>query len=337
MKRFYSVFFVLIVLAFSVHAQATAKKPIKQCNAQLARQIVEQQADFSKTLEQTDQRINVLIKIADFLWISDQESARNYFAEAFKVAQERFREKGNEPLVQGRMILRRVDYRFEVVRAITKHDGEWAKKLSEQILKEFDEDKEKEKRDNYAQDREVRELLNVAAKVSKDNPALALSLVRRVMRYPLTDDWYSSLYQMAGNNQALADQIYGEALANYANVEVFRLLYLSAYPFGRERIFGIESTTLYKSVPDGFSPNPNLKRQFLLALFRRVANLTPENIEKSPQTSTPESAVAVLAMNELELIVSQQFPDLMPAFSQAKIRANSVVNNEMMEAANKRD
>ncbi len=80
---------------------------------------------------------------------------------------------------------------------------------------------------------------------------------------------------MAGNNQALADQIYGEALINYADAEVFRLLYLSAYPFGRERIFGIESSSLGTSVPDNFSPNPNFKRQFLITLLQRVMKLTP--------------------------------------------------------------
>jgi tetratricopeptide (TPR) repeat protein len=337
MKHFHFILFAFIVLYLPIHAQPSQKKPVKQCNAMLARQTVEQQADFSKTLGETDQRVNVLIKIADFLWTSDEPSARGYFTEAFKVAQERFREKGNEPLVQGKMILRRVDYRFEVVRAIAKYDGEWAKKLSEMILKEFDEDKEKDKRDSYDRDREVRELLGLSAKVAKDNPALALSLARRVMRYQLSNDWYFALYQMAGNNQSLADQIYGEALDNYSNAEVFRLLYLSAYPFGRQRIFGIESSTLGSSVPSNYSSNPNLQRQFLLTLLRRVSKLTPESTEKSLQTQTPESAVAVIAMNELEPVVSQQFPDLMPAFSQAKIHAGSVVSNEMMEAANKRD
>ncbi len=132
MKRsgFIIILFSLFT-AFSAHAQTSVKKPVKQCNAQLARQIVEQQADFSKTLEETDKRIEVLIKVADYLWAADRESARGYFAEAFKVAQERFREKGNEPLVKGNMILSRVDYRFEVIRAIAEYDAVWAKKLSE--------------------------------------------------------------------------------------------------------------------------------------------------------------------------------------------------------------
>ncbi len=337
MKRFPFFLIALIVSTFSINAQTSSKKPVKQCNALLARQIVEQQADFSKTLGETDQRVNVLIRVADFLWISDEESARRYFVEAFQVAQDRFREKGFEKKVNNGLVNYQPDYRFDVIRAVAKRDADWAKKLLEQVLKEFDEDKEKDKRDNCNKDREVAELLRVAAETAKDNPALALSLARRAMRYPLKNDWYFSLYRMAENNRTAADQIYGEALDNYSNTDVFRLLYLSAYPFARERIFGIESSTLGSSVPADFSPNPNLKRQFLLTLLRRVSKLTPESTDKSLQTWTPESAVAVIAMNELEPVVSQQFPDLMPAFSQAKIHANSVVSNEMMESANKRN
>jgi len=327
----------LLLVGSNLFAQVPSKKPVKQCNAQLARQIVEQQADFSKTLGETDQRVNVLIRVADFLWISDEESARRYFAEAFQVAQDRFREKGFEKKENKGLTTIQPDYRFNVISAVAKRDAEWAKKLSDAVLKEFDEDTEKDKRSDYDKTREVQELLGIAAKMAKENPDLALSLARRAMRYPLNNSWYFSLYEMAGNNQLLADRVYAEALENYSNAEVFRLLYLSAYPFGKERIFGIERYSLGSSVPADFSPNPNLQRQFLLTLLRRVTKLTPESTDKSLQTQTPESAVAVIAMNEIEPLVAQQFPDLMPAFSQAKILANSVVSNELLDSANKRD
>lgn len=70
---------------------------VKQCDASLAAQIVRQQAAESKTIEETDKRIEVLTRIADFLWIQDEPAARVYFAEAFQVAQDRFREKGTRP------------------------------------------------------------------------------------------------------------------------------------------------------------------------------------------------------------------------------------------------
>ncbi len=337
MKRFY-LFLLLSVFSFvTIDAQTNSKKPLKECNALLARQLVEQQADESKSVAETDKRINILLRVADFLWISDEETARKYFSEAFQIAQERFREKNVEKTESKGLIFYQPDYRFDVVEAVAKRDAEWAKKLSEIVLKEFDEDKEKDRRTDVGKDSEVQSILGIAGRTAKDNPNLSLTLARRAMRYPLINSWYFTLFQTAKNNQSLADQIYSELLVNYANAEVFRLLYLSAYPFGNERIFGVEKYSLGANVPANFSPNPNLKRQFLLTLFRRVMKLTTENTAKSLQTANVETAVAVIALNELDSIVSQQFPDLMQTFSQAKIHANSVVAGEALEEAKKRD
>ncbi len=337
--RIFRIFFTcfLLLAGSNLFAQVPSKKPLKECNAQLARQLVEQQADASKSVEETDKRTNILLRVADFLWIGDEETARKYFAEAFQIAQERFREKGIEKKESKGLVSYQPDYRFDVIEAVARRDAEWAKKLSEILLKEFDEDKEKDKRSDFDKDNEVKEILGIAARAAKDNPNLSLTLARRAMRYPLSNGWYWTLYQMAGKNQPLADQIYSELLANFANAEVFRLLYLSAYPFGQQRIFGVEKYSLGTSVPANFSPNQNLKRQFLLTLFRRVMKLTSENTAKSLQTITPETAITVMALNELDSIVAQQFPDLMQTFSQAKIHANSVVAGDALESAKKRD
>ena len=326
----------LLSLVSNLFAQTTPNKPVKQCNAQLARQLIEQQTDFSNIIGETDKRINVLIKVADFLWTSDEETARRYFADAFKFAQDLYHDKDIEKSENRSLVSSQPDYRFKVITAIAGHDGQWAKRLTETVLKEFDEDKGKDKRDSFDQDREIQQLLGIAAKVAKDNPDLALSLARRVMRYSLTHFWYSSLFQIAENNQPLADSIYSELLNNYSDTEVYRLLYLSAYPFGRARIFGIERYNLDSSLPANFSSNQNLERQFLTTLFRRISRLSHENTSKSILTETPELAVAVTALNELEPTVSQQFPELIQLFSQAKVQAISNVSIEVMDFANKR-
>ena len=335
MKYFY--LFLFIFSSFTIHAQTNSKKPLKECNALLARQLVEQQADESKSVAETDKRVNILLRVADFLWIADEETARKYFAEAFQIAQAHFQEKGIEKKDSKGFAYPQFDVRFNVIGAVAKRDAEWAKKLSELVLKQFDEDRERNNRSDLSKDDEIQSILGIAARSAKDNPNLSLTLARRAMRYPLINGWYFNLYQMAGNNQSLADQIYGELLVNYQNAEVFRLLYLSAYPFGQERIFGVEKYSLGMSVPANFSPNPNLKRQFLLALFRRVMKLTSESTGKSLQTATPESAIAAMALNEFELIVTQQFPDLSQTYTQARIHANSVVASTDLEAAKKSD
>jgi hypothetical protein len=209
--------------------------------------------------------------------------------------------------------------------------------MSESVLKEFDEDKEKDKRGVFEKDREVQEILNLAGRIAKDNPNLASALTRRAMRYPLGNSWYFTLYAMAEKNQPLADQIYGELLVNYADAEVYRLLYLAAYPFARDRIFGVEKYNFSGSVPANFSPNRNLQRQFLLALLRRISRLTPESTTKSLQMELPESVIAVMALNEIEPIGAQQFPDLAQAFSQARTQANSVSTADALEKAKKQD
>ena len=337
MKRFYLSLLLLVFSSFTIDAQKNSKKPVKECNALLARQLVEQQAEESKSVAETDKRINILLRVADFLWIADEETARKHFTEAFQIAQERFREKDIEKKETAGLIIYPPDYRFDVISHVAKRDAEWAKKLSDAVMKEFDEDKEKDKRSDFDKDHEVQSILGIAGQTAKDNQNLSLTLARRAMRYPLGNAWYFTLYQMAGNNQPLADQIYNELLINYANAEVFRLLYLSAYPFGQERIFGVEKYSLGTSVPANFSPNQNLKRQFFLTLFRRVMKLTPESITKSLQTSTPESAIAAIALNEFELIITQQFPDLLQPYSQARIHANSVTAANDLESAKKRD
>ena len=69
--------------------------------------------------------------------------ARGHFAEAYQIAQDRFREKGAERTIEKKAVLSKPDYRFKVINAIIKRDPEWAKKLSNSILKEFDEKQEK--------------------------------------------------------------------------------------------------------------------------------------------------------------------------------------------------
>lgn len=330
MKFFPIAFFCLLLFSFNNFAQINANKPLKECSAVMARQIVEQQAEESKSVAETDKRIKILLRIADFLWQNNEETARKYFAEAFQFAQERFREKGFEDKKEKEITVRQPDYRFNVIAAIAKRDAEWAKKLSETVLKEFDEDKNKDSRNKNDENREVGELLGIAAQTAKSNPNLSLTFARRAMRYPLFRDWYWTLYRMARENQPLADQVYGELLLNYPNAEAFNLLYLSAYPFGEPRIFGAEKYSLGTSVPDNFIPNQNLKRQFLTTFLRRVLKLTAENSSLSLQ-NIPEITSAVMALNDLESSVAAQFPDLKQLFSQAQAHANSIVDAESLQ------
>ena len=78
--------FLLFVFAFTAaNAQIVSKTPPKQCSGLLARQLVEQQADDSKSVSETDRRVNILLRVADYLWLDKikeditREGTTNYF------------------------------------------------------------------------------------------------------------------------------------------------------------------------------------------------------------------------------------------------------------------
>ncbi len=342
MKRLHLFLVLLSFLTITVHAQKPSKIPVKQCDALLARQLVKHQAAESKSIAETDKRINVLIKIADFLWVQDKETARGYFAEAFQVAREKSREKAVEkPNGTPFLGVQKTNYPFQVIRAVAKRDAEWAKKLTETALKDSEEiKKEKEENDktnSFDEDRDVQETFSLAISLAEQNPAASLYFARRTMRFPLNRSWFFTLYQIAEKNQQLADQIYAELLNNYTNTEISRLLYLSAYPFRRDRIFGLEKHQLGGYIPEKFSPNANFQKQFLTVFLRRIITLTPEAANFKVNSNSPESAFSIMALNELEPIVLQQYPELREIFLQAKMTTNSLASPEVQESIKKRE
>ncbi|MDQ3711474.1 MAG: hypothetical protein M3388_04570 [Acidobacteriota bacterium] len=337
--RSFRIFFTcfLLLVDSTLFAQVPSKKPLKECNALLARQLVEQQADESKSVEETDKRINILLRVADFLWIADQETARKFFAEAFQIANERFREKGVEKKESKGFTVYQPDYRLEVVRAVAKRDAEWAKKLAEIILREKDENDAKDKSTSSENDRTIEETIGLGTSLAGQNPAAALYFFRRAMRFPLEQIWYYTLYQVSKKNQTLGNQIYSELLSTHKNTDVSRMLFLSAYPFGRERIFGIGKFSISAGVPAEFAPNRNLQKQFLETFLRRVTFLDAESANKIVYANIAESAYAVTAVNELEPIVIQQFPELLEISQQAKTIANATISNATRQDLKERE
>jgi len=337
MKRFYLFLLLFIFSSVTIHAQTNSKKPVKECNAQLARQLVEQQADASKSVEETDKRVNILLRVADFLWIADQETARKYFAEAFQIAQERFKEKGIEKNEDKGLTVYQPDYRFEVVHAVAKRDAEWAKKLAEIILRESAENDAKDEKTSNENAHTNGEIIRLGISLVEQNPAAALYFFRRAMRLPLEQTWYYTLYQVSRKNQPLGDQIYSELLNAHKNADVSRLLFLSAYPFGRERIFGIGKTSFSTGVPPAFASNRNLQKQFIETFLRRVTSLDAESANKIVYANIAESAYALTGVNELEPAVIQQFPELLEISQQAKAIANATISNATRQNLKERE
>ena len=336
-RRLIAAAAVLNVVLATAYAQAP---PVETpaCNEDFARFLVDQQVSESRSVEQTDKRIRILIRAAEFLWKYDEPTAREYFTEAFKVATDRFNEKGFEEIEQKGLTTLMPDHRFEVIRAIAAKDGEWAKRLIEQVLKEYE--KAAADRKDFNRTRELQEIIRVAQESVKTNPELSRALLRRVMAHPLDFHWFFVLYGIAGDDRAFADSLYAELLTHYINATPRRFLFLSAYPFARDRILGPEKYQYGSSVPDSFTPNRNFQQRFIEAFIRRAISFAsdPANLNLPPeQYRLPEPVYLISTLSELEPIVIQQFPTLLQPLSEAKARVNGMLTEQMRKDLGQRD
>ena len=336
-RRFIAAVTVLHVLITAAYSQSSAIET-PACNEEFARFLVDQQVSESRTVEQTDKRVRILIRAAEFLWKYDEQAARGYFTEAFKVASDRFNEKGFEKIEQKGLTKILPDYRFEVIRAIASKDAEWAKKLIEQVLKEYE--KTASDRKDFDKTRELQELIRIAQDVVKTNPELARALLRRIMTYPLDFHWFFVLHGIADDDRPLADSMYREVLTHYANSMPRRLLFLSAYPFASGRILGPEKYQYGSSVPEELTPNRVLQQLFVETFIRRAISFAsdPENLNlPAEEYRLPEPLYLIGAIGELEPIVIQNFPQLLQPLAEAKARVNGMLTEQMRKSLSDRE
>ncbi len=309
------------------------------CNNEFAKFLVDQQVAESRSITQTNKRVRILTRSADFLWKFDQPIARAYFTEAFKVATEHFAEKGFENKQEkGGLITFEPDYRFEVIRAIAKKDGEWAKRLIEQLLKDYE--KTNAERKGFDKNREIGSTIYIAQESVKTNPDLSWYLFRRIMRQPLDFHWMYALYGVAEADRKFADSLYGELLAVYRNETPRRLLFLGSYPFAQERRFGLDKYQYGTSVPPNFQPNLQLQQRFLDVFLARITTYAadPANLNKTPDEQyVPEPLYMLTALQELEPYIIERFPQMLQRFTEARAQANGMMTDAMRKTATERE
>lgn len=301
------------------------------CNNEFAKFLVDQQVAESRSVMQTDKRVRILIRSGDFLWKPDQPAARAYFSEAFKVATDHFAEKGFEKRQEkSGLIIQEPDYRFEVVRSIAKKDGEWAKRLTEQMLKEYE--KNAADRNVFDKNREIHSIMFMAQESVKTNPDLSWYLFRRVMKQPLDTHWYFGLYSVAEVDRNFADALYSELIIAYRNESPRRLLFLSPYPFASPRVFGLDRIYMSSSIPANFGMNRELQWRFIDTFLRRVASYTadPANLNRPAEPHyQPEALYMLTALQQLEPIIVERFPQMLQRLGVARAQANGMLTDEM--------
>lgn len=312
-----------LVATLSVSSSAQQKAALNasnSCNQRSALEILEEQIAATKTFDDQVQRITVSLQAADLLWPIQPHLARALFLEAFELANRDYKEKGDEPVREGIGLSTDVpDQRYIVIGAIAKRDLGLAWKLTNQMLK--DQQNEVNEKSGKSAEQEMRtaeKLLMVALERLAPDQAAALSFARSSLRYPATFYLSIFLYNLAEVNRTAAEQFYLEALTAYANAPMDRLLYLSSYPFGNNREAGeMPGYTVY-SVPTGFVPNPNLQRSFVQILLRRVQQRLSQPVETSPRNRVSDAGQMWLALSRLEKQIQDTLPDLAAQVEQAK-------------------
>jgi len=297
--------------AMPVVGQTNDPKPASSCTRDSAGELVRQQIQESKLIEDPAKRIAVMLRGADLLWPYREDRARAAFAEAFDLATQNYREKGDNPGFDGRLLVEVPDQRYKVITAISKRDPVWARKLSTELLQEEAKQSEESAAKSPEKDaRTAEKLLIAAVQLLGSDQNAALGFARQSLRYPATMDLTYFIYRLAEGNRPAADQFYQEALTAYADVPMDRFLYLSAYPFGEPRDVGETPGYMFYPVPAGFAANPTLQRIFVQALLRRAQQMIEDPTEANAGGRYSNADQVWMALTRLGPRIEQSLPDL---------------------------
>lgn len=317
--------FIMLSLVISAGAMATrAQTPDNAppaCDRARAMSLVEEQIAEARTIDQPAQRIAVLIRAADFLWTYREETARAAFTEAFDLAVEHFRARGDESRREGNLSIALPDQRFAVLGAIARRDPVWSRRLAVSLAEESRREAETESARSSNGARNVSDKLIVLAMEMLDiDRTVAVSLARNSFRHPASLMHPRFLYKLAETDRATADVLCREAITAYASTSAEDLFQISAYVFGAPRPVGPTSSWTGYVPPPSFTSDAGIERAFLEALFRRaeVVIRTPQTTAARTSQGFSESGQIYAALNFLEPMIAQRHPTLVVRTAEIK-------------------
>ncbi len=177
---------MVYLLPCSARGQKKPGNPVSSlCGRDSAVQIVQEQIAPTKTFADPVKRIRVLTRAANLLWPHENAKARSVFVEAFDLATQDHKEKGDGTRREGiGLVFQIPDQRYAVISAIGKRDLAWPRKLSDQMLDdEAREAKEEKPSDPEGSRRTNEKLLTIASGVLPIDQAGALNFARSSLRY----------------------------------------------------------------------------------------------------------------------------------------------------------
>lgn len=299
------------------------KSPL--CTRDNALDMIKQQIDAAKTLNNSARRITVLIRAAHLLWPYQQEKARAVFTDAFELALQNEKEIDQS---SPRYLLTRMkvpDQRHVVIRAVAKRDPALAKELTRQMLKLDTQDRESSAtRDSFKDVLTASRLLDSAIKLIDTDINAAFDLARASLNYPASSWLTRFLYRLAEvNQQAAADQFYAQALAVYGDRPMREFLYLQGFPFAWRETLNTPIFSFYQ-VPPSFVTNQSLQRRFVQVLLRRAHQVLEAPLDETDTyqnqsaTWTPGIVHLLQGLILIEPQVKASLPDLLGPLTQAR-------------------
>jgi hypothetical protein len=329
-RRTLAFFFLL---ASSVWSQEAVSPPAS-CDTNLATQLVRQQVRESSTITANDKQIRILMRSADFLWKHDEPAAREYYADAFKRAEEEYKEAGQRSKSRSGsdsgFVGSSPDLRMDVIRSVASRDPKWAMQLIDRVIAAYR--KKLEESTSQFSERELSALIEIAISSSATDRELARAIVRRVMQFPLSQLMAAAFSSIARNDKELADSLYIEAVTRYRDERPRRMLFLTPYPFAEGRSKGIDKFWFGFSNPAEVQPNKALQRLFIETFIARTAKFASSQADLALPVEKPykaEPIYLVTGLNDLESTVISDFPDLLDRFTSARSQALALLDAEM--------
>ena len=284
--------------------------PPPPCDQARAVALIEQQAADARSFEPSAGKIRVMLRAASLLWPHGPERARKIFNDAFDLAAEHFKQRGNETRREGRGITAQLpDQRFEVMREIAKHDPAWARKLAERSAEESKREAEQAAAQAGAAgagDSQVGEkLIGLASSLLGIDREAATELARSSFRHPASVSHPRFFYELAKADREAADKLVLEAVAAYSAAGTTQdLSYVSVYAFALARALSQVSVSTMYQVPEGFTPGPALQDALIRALLARAETIlaAPDQFagDKNPHRwETTQIATALLSLEPL--------------------------------------
>ena len=309
----------ILLAATQVVAQNPTQPSGSTCRKNEAVDNIREQIGVSKTLDDSIQRITLLIRAADLLWSLDNERARAAFTEAFDVATDHERTNLAKPVKT--LLMFNADQRYVVIRAVAKRQPDWAKALTKKALQQDKQVSEQiELRDPRRAVITGQRLLESAIKLLPIDGNTAMDLAVTSLSYPANSGLTRFLYEVAKTNQASADNLYERALLAYREKPMREFLYLQAYPFAFEYggdmpVFG------FYQIPAGFKANPLLQREFVQTLIARAQQAMEVPLDDGDTYNwLPGTAHILQVFMRVAPFVRANHPNLVDQMTQAQQR-----------------